>query len=441
VQDVPVGSVTNGIHIPSWDAVPADDLWTEICGKDRWLGETEELAGKIRSASDERLWQMRNESRKALIDFTHARITQQLVARGESPEAIEQSKLLDPHVLTLGFARRFATYKRPNLLLHDPERLLRILTNVERPVQLILAGKAHPNDIPGQQLIQRWIQFIHNNYEARSHVVFLSDYDMLLTEQLVQGVDVWINTPQRPWEASGTSGMKILVNGGLNLSELDGWWAEAYRPDVGWALGDGKEHDSDPAWNASEANALYDILEREVIPQFYTRDSRGIPQAWIAKVRESMAHLTPHFSANRVVREYTEQYYLSAAKGYRERSANQAAVAKEMINFKHCLEQNWSKLRFGEMKVVTKPNEHQIEIQVFLDGLEPSKVKIELFADGSPPLRQEMKNMRKLDAPHAFVYGCSIPASFSPQLVTPRIIPAFPGVAVPLELSQILWQK
>ena len=206
--------------------------------------------------------------------------------------------LLDPNALTLGFARRFVTYKRPNLLLHDRARLLRLLANPERPVQLIIAGKAPPDDQAGRALIQEWINFIRQP-ETRSHIVFLSDYDVLLTEHLVQGVDVWINTPRRPWEASGTSGMKVLVNGGINLSELDGWWAEAYTREVGWALGDGKEHGDDPAWDAAEADALYDLLEREVIPEFYARDKNGVPTAWLKRMRESMARLTPRFSANR----------------------------------------------------------------------------------------------------------------------------------------------
>src|SRR4029078_10453826 len=173
-----------------------------------------------------------------------------------------------------------------------------ILTNAQRPVQLIIAGKAHPADQPGQSLIRQWVQFIRNT-PARQHVIFLSDYDMLLTERLVQGADVWLNTPRRPWEASGTSGMKVLVNGGINLSELDGWWAEAYAPEVGWALGDGQEHDDDPAWDAAEAVMLYECIEKEVIPEFYARDGTGIPTAWVARVRESMARLAPRYSANR----------------------------------------------------------------------------------------------------------------------------------------------
>ena len=248
--------------MPSWDSAESDDLWTEACGKGRWLGRAETLERDIRRVSDAKLWQFRTAASKSLVEYARERLSRQLTSSGASPEAIDGAKhIFDPNALTLGFARRFATYKRPNLLLHDPERLLRLLTNTQRPVQLILAGKAHPEDRAGQALIQEWTHFIRRP-EVRPHVIFLSDYDMLLTEHLVQGVDVWINTPRRPWEASGTSGMKVLVNGGINLSELDGWWAEAYTPEVGWALGDGREHGDDPAWDAAEAAALYDLLER-----------------------------------------------------------------------------------------------------------------------------------------------------------------------------------
>ena len=232
-------------------------------------------------------------------------------------------------------------------------------------MQLIIAGKAHPADLAGQAMIQEWIEFIRRP-EARNHVVFLSDYDMLLTGQLVQGVDVWINTPRRPWEACGTSGMKVLVNGGLNLSELDGWWAEAYPPEVGWALGDGREHDDDPAWDAAEAEALYDLLEQEVIPEFYARDENGIPTAWVARVRESMARLTPRFSANRTVREYTEQHYLPAAAAFRERAADKGAVGKQVVDWQQALKQRWARLRFGEVKVESDGKQHAFDIQIYL---------------------------------------------------------------------------
>jgi starch phosphorylase len=275
--------------MPTWDSAAADDLWTNACGKDRWLGTTENLEHNIRSVSDDSLWQFRMATSKSLIDYARQRLARHYAAAGASPETVDGVKhLFDPSILTLGFARRFATYKRPNLLLHDPERLLRLLSNPQRPVQLILAGKAHPADLAGQALVQKWIHFIRQP-EVRPHAIFLSDYDMQLTERLVQGVDVWLNTPRRPWEACGTSGMKVLVNGGLNLSELDGWWAEAYVPDLGWALGDGQEHGADPSWDAAEAEALYERLEREVIPEFYTRNEKGIPTAWVARMRESMA--------------------------------------------------------------------------------------------------------------------------------------------------------
>jgi starch phosphorylase len=228
-DEVPVGHVTNGVHMPSWDSAAADELWMEVCGKDRWLGTTETLEQDIRRIPDAKLWQLRTAATNVFIVYVRERLSRQLAASGASREAVEFAKhVFDPNALTLGFARRFATYKRPNLLLRDPARLLRLLTNPERPVQLIIAGKAHPADQAGQALIQEWTHFIRRP-ETRPHVIFLGDYDMLLTERLVQGVDVWLNTPRRPWEASGTSGMKVLVNGGINLSELDGWWAEAHR--------------------------------------------------------------------------------------------------------------------------------------------------------------------------------------------------------------------
>jgi starch phosphorylase len=444
VEEVPVGHVTNGVHMPSWDSAAADDLWTEACGKDRWLGTMETLEQDIRRISDARLWQFRTAASKSLVECARERLSRQLAASGASPEAVEEAKhLFDPKALTLGFARRFATYKRPNLLLHDPERLLRLLTDRERPVQLILAGKAHPADQAGQNLIREWTRFIRRP-EARPHVIFLSDYDMLLTEHLVQGVDVWINTPRRPWEACGTSGMKVLVNGGMNLSELDGWWAEAWKPEVGWALGDGQEHGDDPAWDAAEADALYDLLEREVIPEFYTRNEQDIPTAWVARMRESMARLTPSFSANRTVREYTEQHYIPAASAYRERAAGKGAMGMQVVNWQWTMEQNWSNLRFGEMKVATDGEKHVFEVQVYLGGLDPNSVRVELYADGvngGGPVRQEMMHEQEPAEANGTIYRAEVPSTRPARDYTARAIPQHDGVAVPLEAAQILWQR
>jgi starch phosphorylase len=441
-EEIPVGHVTNGVHMPTWDSAPADDLWTEACGKDRWLGMAETLEQNIRKVSDARLWQFRTVARSSLVEYARERLSRQLTISGSTSEHIDAAKhLFDCNTLTLGFARRFASYKRPNLLLHDPERLLRLLTNPQRPVQLIMAGKAHPADLAGQALIQEWIHFIRRT-EARPHVIFLSDYDMLLTEQLVQGADVWLNTPRRPWEACGTSGMKVLVNGGINLSELDGWWAEAYTPEVGWALGDGQEHGGDPAWDAREAEALYDLLEHEVIPEFYTRDEQGIPSAWVNRMRESMAQLTPRYSTNRAVREYTEQHYLPAASAYLARAAGKGKIGVEMVDWRHDLEQKWGALRFGEVKAETVDEQHIFETQVYLDDLDPEAVRVELYADGEVPVRVEMKRTRQLvGAINGYAYHAEVSAIRPASDYTARLIPQRAGVAVPLEAARILWQR
>ena len=442
--EVPVGYVTNGVHVPSWDSAEIDDLWKEACGKDCWLGTTETIDQDIRRVSDARLWQFRTAASRSLIDYARKRLSLQLTSSGASPEAAEEAKhLFDPNALTLGFARRFAPYKRPNLLLHDPERLLHLLTNPEQPVQLILAGKAHPADQAGQALIREWIQFIRRP-EVRPHVIFLSDYDMLLTEHLVQGVDVWINTPRRPWEACGTSGMKVLANGGINLSELDGWWAEAYTPEVGWALGDGQEHGDDTVWDAAEASALYDLLENVVIPEFYARNKEGIPTAWVQRMRESMARLTAQFSSNRSVREYTEQYYIPAAAAYRERAANKGEVGAQVANWKHTLELEWAALRFGEVKVVSDGGMHAFEVEVHLGKVDPNNIRVELYADGvngDEPEYHELKRVKPLGEANSYIFSTHIPATRAAADYTARLFPQYAGVAVPLEAARILWQR
>ena len=444
-DEVPVGQVTNGVHVPTWDSAQADELWTEACGKGRWLGATENLESDIRKVPDEKLWGIRSLARKDMVEFARERLSKDLSASGAAQDAVEEAKhLFDPNALTLGFARRFASYKRPDLLLHDPARLLRILSDPGQPVQLILAGKAHPKDLAGQALIKKWIQFIRRP-ECRSHVIFLSDYDMSLSEHLVRGVDVWINTPRRPWEACGTSGMKVLVNGGVNLSELDGWWVEAYSPEVGWALGDGKEHGDDPAWDVAEADALYGLLEREVIPQFYDRDPKGLPVGWIKKMRESMARLTPRFSANRAVREYTEKYYLPAAANYLSRAADQGSIGRKINDWRSRLKQKWDGLRLCGMKSETRDGKHRFEIEVFLNGLESQSVRVELYADALPggqPVRQEMKAISQTSGvSDGVVYGATVPSTRPTGDYTARVMPRQDGVAVPLEDGKILWQR
>ncbi len=444
-DEVPIGHVTNGVHTPTWDSAGADELWTQTCGKNRWLGTTKSLEQDIRRVSDVDLWQFRISASKSLVEYARERLSRDLAAAGAPEEEVEAAKhLFDPNILTLGFARRFATYKRPNLLLHDPQRLLGLLANTERPVQLIIAGKAHPADQAGQALIREWANFIRRP-EVRAHAIFLSDYDMLLTEHLVQGVDVWINTPRRPWEACGTSGMKVLVNGGINLSELDGWWAEAYTPEIGWALGDGQEHGDDLAWDAVEAEALYDLLERDVIPEFYSRDGQDIPAAWVARMRNSMASLTPRFSADRAVREYTEQHYLPGAANYRERAADKGSVGRKMADWQHTLEKEWPAVHFTSSKVETDAGQHIFEVEVYLHGLDPDAARVELYADGvdgGNPVRQEMERVDPLaGTSNLYTYRARVIAARPASDYTARVIPKLIGVAVPLETARTVWQR
>jgi len=445
-EEVPVGSVTNGVHAPSWDSPQADELWTRACGKGRWLEELEALQSACAATSDIAIWQFRSAVRASLVEYVRERLRWQLGASGVGEEALKSGRqLLQPHVLTLGFARRFATYKRPNLLLYDRERLVRLLTDPQRPVQLILAGKAHPADLPGQELVREWVQFVRRS-EVRPHAVFLSDYDMLLTERLVGGVDVWVNTPRRPWEACGTSGMKVLVNGGVNLSELDGWWAEAYAPQLGWALGDGNEHGEDPSWDAAEAARLYDLLEQQVIPEFYERDADGIPRRWVARVRASMAQLTPRFSANRSVREYVEKYYLPAAAAFRRRSENGARRGVQIAAQLQRLERHWGGLRFGLVDVETRDGAHRFAAEVDFGTLDPALLRVELYAEagaGQPVVRQPMiRSGIAVPGGRAgrAVYVASVPALRAVSDFTARIVPAGEDFAVPLEAPQILWQ-
>ncbi len=435
--EVPVCHVTNGVHTSTWDSDESDRLWTHICGKDRWRGELGSMEERVRRVDDAALWEMRTRNRQQLVQWIRER--RPCTADGEK-EPID----LDPNALTLGFARRFATYKRPNLLLQDPERLARLLRQERHPVQLVIAGKAHPRDQEGQRLVRDWIRFIRD-FQLQEKVVFVVDYDLLSAEQLVQGVDLWINTPRRPWEACGTSGMKVLVNGGINFSELDGWWAEAWSPEVGWALGDGKEHDADPAWDAAEANALYDLLEKEIIPRFYERDRHGIPRQWVAMMRASMAALTPRFSANRMVREYVEQHYLPLARAFRRRIADDARLARSIGAWRQRMRRHWSGIRFGVVERRTMDNRHVFSAQVYLDDIPPEEVAVELYAeglDGRPPERHPLKRMEPLaGAVNGYTYLGVVAAQRPIDHYTLRVRPQHAEALVPMEEWHILWER
>ncbi len=441
--EIPVSYVTNGVHMRSWDSKAADDLWTEACGKNRWLGTAKGLHEHIKEVSDERLWEMRTAARKNFIEFIRKRLPHIVEASGGTYEEVQrEKKLFDPNTFTLGFARRFATYKRPNLLLHDKERLIRILTNSARPVQIVIAGKAHPADMAGQALIKEWVEF-NRTPEGRSYVVFMSDYDMFLTEQMVQGVDVWLNTPRRPWEASGTSGMKALVNGVINFSELDGWWDEAYTPEVGWALGDRKEHGDSPEWDAIEANQLYHLLETEVIPAFYERNEKGIPLLWTSKMRNSMAELTPMYSTNRTLKEYTEQYYIPAAQAYKNRSATNGEAGSQIINRKQTLRENWESIHIGNVQIDQTENGHHFQVQIFMKADAEENVLVELYANGindAKPERITMEPVSSQNDGDEILYQARVETARNANDYTVRIIPNYEGISIPLEDNLIRWQ-
>ena len=440
-EEVPVGSVTNGIHVPTWDSEGADALWTKACGPSRWR-EDGPQCDSVRQLTDMQIWDLRNEGRDALVTNIRKRYSGQLASEGADPSLA--TSILDNKVLTIGFARRFATYKRPDLLLRDPDRLIHLLRASDRPVQLVIAGKAHPQDRPGQELIKEWNDFIWRP-EVRPHVVFLSDYDMLMAQELVQGVDLWINTPRRPWEACGTSGMKVLANGGLNLSELDGWWAEAYSPNVGWAIGDGAERGDDPAWDTTEAQKVYSILEDEVVPKFYDRDEAGLPSKWLGRIRESMAKLAPQFSAGRAIREYADLHYIPAAASYCGRADGNNHAGAGLLAWQQQIARHWNDVRFGSVDIKTHDERHFFDVKIFPGGVDLAGLRVQLYANsvtaGNAVIEEMIPRSSIPDSDEAQIFAASVSACRPAGDYTPRIIPHHPEALIPLEANQILWQR
>lgn len=443
--EVPIGHVTNGVHAASWDSQKADTLWTRTCGVDRWRGNLEDVRSSIEQVNDEDLWALRASHRQALIRYARQRLVRQMQERGAPPAQVQQAEhILNSNTLMMGFARRFAMYKRPTLLLHDPDRLARILCNLEWPVQLIVAGKAHPHDDEGKRLVQEMTRFAARS-DVWSSVVFLEDYDIALAQYLVAGIDVWLNTPRRPWEACGTSGMKVLVNGGLNLSELDGWWAEAYAPDVGWALGDDREH-HEPEYDAAEATSLYKLLEQQVIPEFYDRDQAGIPRRWLRRIRCSMSRLTPQFSSNRMVREYVDTIYTPASASLKHRLNNGGKLAVELETWRARLRESWRGIHFGDLHVTGTDSSWHFTVQVYLGDVDPEWVQVELYADPllehDQPLRVVMQRRQAIfGTVNGYIFEADCQISRPADHFTARIVPFHPEANVPIEEQLILWQR
>jgi len=385
VNEVPITSITNGIHTRSWLSSEVAHLFDQYLGPE-WTEYTEDESAwdRVHLIPDAELWRSHERLRERLVAFCRRRLKLQLIARGAPPAEIDAAdEALDPEALTLGFARRFATYKRATLLLYDMERLAAILANTERPVQLVLAGKAHPRDEAGKELIKKIVQFCKQS-KLRNRIVFLEDYDMSIARSLVWGVDVWINTPIKLHEASGTSGMKVIPNGGLNMSVLDGWWPEAFDGDNGWAIGDRRIYGNQDYQDFLEANSLYDLLEKEVVPTFYERGPDGLPRRWIARMKASLQSCCPVFSTNRMVREYTEKLYLPAAERWQRFTAEQFKIARDVAAWRRQLLEHWNEVQIDEVRaelpeVAVVGYQLPVEARVRLGTIDPSQVSVEIY--------------------------------------------------------------
>jgi starch phosphorylase len=443
LAEIPIGHITNGIHVPTWDSATADNLWTQSCGKERWLGVSEPLGDAINQLSDEQLWSLRGTERADLVHYVRRRLNnRQGQWFNHEAKGITEQVELDPNILTLGFARRFTEYKRPNLLLYDQQRLIALLNNAEKPLQIIVAGKAHPQDHVGKGFIQQWYKFLQRP-EVRSHVIFLEDYDIRLAQHLVQGVDVWLNTPRRLWEACGTSGMKVLVNGGLNISTLDGWWAEAYGPNIGWALGDDQQH-QESDWDATLAQQLYDLLEDKVIPTFYKRDASGIPLGWVQMMRSSMSQLTQQFSSNRMLGEYIQKLYLPALKDYACRSKESGALARSLYLWESRLRLHGAKIHWGDLRIEENEDCTDFAIAVYFGDVLEQDLFVQLYADplspNEPGICQNMlKGEAIAESLNGFVYRLRLKTQRPFADFTPRVIPRHESVQIPAELNVINW--
>lgn len=451
-EEIPVNSVTNGIHTSSWISADMARLFDEYLGFE-WSSQVpkKEIWAKVDEIPDEELWAIHQRHRMKLVEFARKRMHEQLVQRNVHRREVDAAKnILNPEALTIGFARRFATYKRATLILSDPERLKKIISNTDRPVQFVFAGKAHPKDDAGKDYLRQIVHFAREE-SVRNHMVFLEDYDLATARKMVHGVDVWLNTPRRPMEASGTSGMKVVCNGGLNFSVLDGWWAEAYEPEVGWAIGSGEEYTDFAYQDRVEAQEMYELLEQDIVPLFYNRDQDDVPHEWIAKMKACMRKLMPVYSTCRMVREYTDRFYIPAGKRYQTFAGDDYSRAQSVVDWKKRIKANWSQVSVGEVKeeegnLLTIGSEMKISAMVELGVLSPTDVSVEIYWGN---IRTEtgvvngrtirMTRIESKDGLHHYE-GC-IPCDNSGlHGYTIRVIPDHPDAVIPYDLNLITWE-
>ena len=453
VDEIPITSITNGVHADTW--VSGRDLGALY---DRYLGlrwKDDPTDASIWDGVDkipsEELWRAHERRRERLVSFARQRLAAQLERRGASSAEVQGAmEVLNPEALTIGFSRRFATYKRAALLFRDPERLARIVNSRDRPVQIIIAGKAHPNDNPGKEVIRQVVHFARQE-QFRRQVVFLEDYDMVVARYLVRGADLWLTTPRRPLEASGTSGMKVAFNGGLNLSVLDGWWNEAYDPAYGWAIGRGEQYQDQDYQDEVEASALYNLLEKEIVPLFYDRGVDGLPRGWIARMKNSLRSICPVYNTDRMVVEYLERMYIPSARRFQQLASDDAARGRALARWKAELRSRWPGLRILRVEAEV-PSEVavgslvEVKADVHLGEIRPEDVTVELYY-GSVDADQEIRNGTAIpmicierNGDGTYGYTGSIPCSVSGlHGYAVRVLPRHEDLSNPYEPGLLLW--
>ncbi|MDD5459561.1 MAG: alpha-glucan family phosphorylase, partial [Phycisphaerae bacterium] len=461
--EVPITSITNGIHAQTWLSREISGLYDRYLGPNWTIGEQESNTwDNIDNIPDEEFWRAHQRCKEQLVGFARGRLKAQVQRRGTYHSELNWAEeVLDPEALTIGFARRFATYKRGNLMMSDPERLVRILTNKERPIQLIFAGKAHPRDTEGKEIIRSIIHFA-SKFNVRRRIIFLEDYDMDVARYLVQGVDVWLNNPRPPMEASGTSGMKAAMNGVLNLSTYDGWWCEGYQPQAGWIIGSGEQYDDNTYQDTIESQAIYNLLENEIVPLFYTRATDNLPRAWIHRVKKSIQWIAPRFNTHRMLAEYTRRFYSPALDKAEDLTADAMSKAKALAKWQAQLSKAWKDFSIKDVMVNVNgytSNDSLIQIKVgtelhiralvLLGRISPDDVSVELFhgsidawgniKDGSAVA---MQNSETATESGEYSFECDIRCKSSGrQGIAVRILPKNDNLVNPYEPGLILWEN
>jgi starch phosphorylase len=451
--EVPILSITNGVHTRSWLSAEIAQIYDRYLGIE-WDDRPTDHAGwkKIEHVPDTELWRTSERGRDRLVAFARERLREQLRRRGAPPsEVAHAAEALDPDALTIGFARRFATYKRGALIFLDPDRLASIVNQKGRPVQIIFAGKAHPHDHEGKKVIAEVLHMTRRP-ELRNHVVFLEDYDMNIARHLVQGVDLWLNNPRRPLEASGTSGMKVCVNGGLNLSVLDGWWVEGYQHDNGWAIGAGEEYSDLGYQDAVESRAIYDLLEQEIVPMFYNRGSDGVPRAWLARMKRSISTNVPFFNTNRMVQQYVETCYWPSGLRHLRLTGEKLKKAGELAAWRQRVTDAWPQVQVRDIHAVNGGDtmhvgaELKVIAQIDLGPLTTDDVTVQLVHGG-------LDSFGEIARPHSepmtangtvqgsvWEYRGTISCQSSGQYgFAVRVLPRHGDLAHPFEPGLICW--